>query len=792
MRDRARARHRRCSGIDGAVVEIEADISTQLPTFVLIGLPDAALGEARDRVRSAAGNSGMPLPVAQADRQPLARRRCPSTARASTSASRWRRSPPTGRSSADVGRARRAPGRAGARRSAAADRRHPARGARRGARGLRHRGGAGRQRRRGRARARRARGRGRLAARRRDLARRRARADRRSSRCCRRRSAPPLDEPGDLADVIGNPDAVEAMQVAAAGGHHVFLLGPPGAGKTMLASRLPGLLPDLDRGAGARGELDPLARRACRSARRLATRPPLEAPHHTASAAAIVGGGSGLIRPGAAARAAHGVLFLDEAPEFAPAVARRAAPAARVGRHHDLAGERRPRASRPGSSWCSPRTRARAASAASRDARLHAARRSRGGATSARLSGPLLDRVDIQLRVHRITAAQLRMPPSATAARHGGRARARSLAARATAADRLRATRRGGSTRTCRAAWLRSPAGAPLPRRDRRPRPRARARRHHHARLRPRAPAGVDARRPRRHRRAPTPTTSAGRSTCERRAAMSDRSAWRRRQFAPLIRAAAPASGARPRRRRGAFRAGRLDAPSPSRATGTPGAWSRALGRRAARAAQRARGRAPTPTRSPAELADAAAGERRADATLGRGAQALAAARRSRRRRAARAAPGRAVRRCGCSSRATTHWPTGVDELGDARAARPVGARRPCARSRRLERSIALVGARAATGYGEHVTVEASQRPGRSRLRDRVGRRLRHRRHRRTARRSRAAARRSPFWPAGSTASIPSGHEALLTRIVERGVVVVRGAAAARRRRSGGSCSATG
>lgn len=122
-------------------------------------------------------------------------------------------------------------------------------------------------------------------------------------------------ETSDLADVIGNEDAVEAMLAAGAGGHHVFLLGPPGAGKTMLASRLPGLLPDLS--AEAAIEVSSIRSLAgLPVSATLNTRPPFEAPHHTASAVSIIGGGSGVIRPGAAARASRGVLFLDEAPEF--------------------------------------------------------------------------------------------------------------------------------------------------------------------------------------------------------------------------------------------------------------------------------------------------------------------------------------------------------------------------------------------------------------------------------------------------------------------------------------------
>ncbi|PPG91568.1 Mg chelatase-like protein [Rathayibacter sp. AY1F3] len=115
----------------------------------------------------------------------------------------------------------------------------------------------------------------------------------------------------DLSDVVGNEEAAEAMVVAAAGGHHVFLLGPPGAGKTMLASRLPGILPDLDDDAA----LEATCMRSLVGAPTggaLVRRPPFESPHHSASSAAIVGGGSGRIRPGAVARATRGVLFLDD------------------------------------------------------------------------------------------------------------------------------------------------------------------------------------------------------------------------------------------------------------------------------------------------------------------------------------------------------------------------------------------------------------------------------------------------------------------------------------------------
>jgi magnesium chelatase family protein len=441
-------------GLEGAVVEIEADISSNLPAFVLIGLPDAALGEARDRVRSAAGNSGVPLPARKL------------TVNLSPAAL------PKHGSGFDLGIAMAALAADG---QVSAD--SVARVVHLGELGLdgRLRPLAGI-----------------LPA---VLAAVRAGFDTvlvpagnadeaalvpgarvvpvvslRDAAIWHGAELEPipldplmpaaptsaLDDSGDLADVIGNPDAVEAMQVAAAGGHHVFLLGPPGAGKTMLAARLPGLLPDLTAQEALEvASIRSLAGIPVRGG--LSTRPPLEAPHHTASAAAIVGGGSGVIRPGAAARAAHGVLFLDEAPEFAPAALdalrqplesgviaiSRATATARFPARFQLVLAANPcpcgnAGTRDGDCRCSPM----------------AVRRYLG-----RLSGPLLDRVDIRMDVHRITAAQLRVsaesPRLDTAA-----ARRRIDAARATAAERLRSTPWTLNAHVA-GAWLRSPAGAP-------------------------------------------------------------------------------------------------------------------------------------------------------------------------------------------------------------------------------------------------------------------------------------------------------------------------------------------
>lgn len=240
---------------------------------------------------------------------------------------------------------------------------------------------------------------------------------------------------GDLADVVGQDEARFAVEVAAAGGHHLALLGPPGAGKTMLGARLAGVLPDLDDEAAIEVTAVHSLAGTFDAAAGLIRRPPLEDPHHTASAAAVIGGGSGMPRPGAATRAHRGILLLDEAPEFSSRVLealrqplesgelvlQRAGGTARYPARFQLVVTANPcpcgRASGAGAGCeCTPLARRR---------------------YRARLSGPLMDRIDVQMEVAPPGRAALALagPPESSA-----QVAARVAAARAAQAERWRAT----------------------------------------------------------------------------------------------------------------------------------------------------------------------------------------------------------------------------------------------------------------------------------------------------------------------------------------------------------------
>ena len=209
----------------------------------------------------------------------------------------------------------------------------------------------------------------------------------------------------DLSEVLGQPAARRAAEICAAGGHHLSLLGPPGAGKTMLAERLPTVMPALDRTAALEVTSIHSVAGTLPAGSPLMTEPPFCAPHHTATKAAIVGGGTGILHPGAASLAHRGFLFLDEAPEFArdvldalrqplesgEVVVARCGLTARFPARFTLVLAANPCPCAKGAATaatcsCTPATKRR---------------------YLARLSGPLLDRVDVKVELLPVGRAEL-------------------------------------------------------------------------------------------------------------------------------------------------------------------------------------------------------------------------------------------------------------------------------------------------------------------------------------------------------------------------------------------------
>ena len=764
-------------GLDGAIVEIEADVASGLPWFGLVGLADAALGEAKARVRSALVNAGVHFPDGRV------------TVNLSPA------SLPKHGSGFDLGIAaallvagrivpgesvatRLPPGRARARRAASAVSRRAAGGARGGpgrvptrswcpratpaeaalVPGIRVVG---------------------LASLREVAIWHGAELEPVEVEAIAAPAGPVATpgEAGDLSDVVGSPDAVEAVQVAAAGGHHVFLLGPPGAGKTMLAARLPGLLPDLDPEAALEvSSIRSLAGLPVGGGLSIPSAAGGAAPHRESDGdhrRRIGRHPAGRGRPGPRTACCSSTRRRSSRRPRSTRCASRSSPASSRSR-----GRPRRRGSRRGSNSCSPPTRAHAGMPAFATATARCTPFTRRALPrAAERSAARPDRHPAR------RAAGVCRPTADGRARPRHRPRSRTGRRRAVGRGRT-SCRDPVAAQRPRAGHL-APIAASAPR-IAVPRPRSTVR-WNAARSpcaattaccgsRGRWPTSTGS-------RAPAPTRSVGRSTCGRQRHDDPRY---RGDDRDVVDATPDRSVPGSRRARGSIRPGDLDAASPSRAIARRAGWSPSS---APRPPWRCCWIVATGPRSPmrcraGSAADAEPDDREEfEAAVARWVPRLS-------RETALRALTQAARfgvKLMCPD--DPEWPRRVRR---SRRPRPD---RDLVRGRReslstLARSIALVGARAATGYGEHVTIDVA-----AGLVDRGftivsgaaygidG----------AAHRAALASRGTTiaFLAGGLDRFYPSGHEALLTRIMEPAPSCPR-SRAARRRRNGASSSATG